>query len=235
MPSTNQSATLTLREKEHLADNVWAFRFLPSEPLMWTPGQFIRVELPHSSPDDEGTKRWFTVSSAPYEDIVQISTRVTSSTFKHALASLPIGGKLDLLEKPDGDFVWEDSQKPIVFVAGGIGITPFRSILRQRAHDHLPLTVTLIYGNRAEITPVFQDEFDRYAAQDKTFKVHYAAGQPLTASTIAELVPDLNSSLVYVSGPEPMVETLGTELEAAGLAKDQLKQDFFPNYTETNY
>lgn len=225
---------LKLKEKEHLIDNIWAFRFEPTEPLTWVAGQFIRVELPHDNPDDEGTKRWFTVSSAPYEGIVQITTRVTESTFKQALAALPVGDRLPLLEKPDGDFVWEDSDKPLVFVAGGIGVTPFHSILKQRAHEHLPLNVTLIYGNRTDAI-VFKDEFDGYAQTDSQLKVQYVTGEPLTAEKLTELVPNLNAALVYVSGPEPMVEALGDQLKATGLPESQLRQDFFPNYTEANY
>jgi len=230
----SSAVTLKLKEKENLVDNVWAFRFESSEPFTWVAGQFIRVELPPDNSDEEGTKRWFTVSSAPFEGIIQITTRVTDSTFKQALAALLIGGKLHLLEKPDGDFVWEDSNKPLVFVAGGIGITPFRSILKQRAHDRQHLNVTLMYGNRTDAI-VFKDEFDSYATQDSEFQIHYITGEPLTATKLAELEPNLNGSLVYVSGPEPMVEALGDELKAAGLPKAQLKQDFFPNYTAENY
>ncbi len=233
---THHSLALGLKliEKENLVDNIWAFRFEPTTPVTWIAGQFIRVELPHDNPDDEGAKRWFTVASAPFESIVQITTRVTGSTFKQALATLSIGDRLPLLEKPDGDFVWEDSDKPLIFVAGGIGVTPFRSILKQRIHDHQPLNVTLIYGNRTDAI-VFKDEFDSYATQDSEFKVRYITGEPLTAAKLAELVPNLNASLVYISGPEPMVEKLGDELKAAGLPEVQLKQDFFPNYNAENY
>lgn len=230
----NSTITLRLKEKEQLVDNVWAFRFEPSAPLTWTAGQFVRVELLHDNPDAEGTKRWFTVSSAPYEGILQITTRVTDSTFKQALSNLSLGDGLHLLERPEGDFVWEDSDKPLIFVAGGIGVTPFRSILKQRAHDDLPLDVTLIYGNRTDAI-VFKNEFDDYAARNQEFKAKYVIGEPLTAAKLAELEPELNSSLVYVSGPEPMVAALGDELTAMGLPKAQLRQDSFPNYTKSNY
>lgn len=225
---------LTLAEKENLVDNIWAFRFTPTQPLAWIPGQFIRVELDHDSPDDEGIKRFFTISSAPYEEIVQITTRVTNSTFKQALAALPIGGVLSMIKEPDGDFVWRDSGKPRVFVAGGIGITPFRSILKQRVHDNKSLNATLIYSGRDENLP-FKDEFNGWAADHPEFIVKYVIGERLTAERIAELQPTINESLVYVSGPEPMVETLGHQLKAAGLPDSQLQQDFFPNYNESNF
>jgi ferredoxin-NADP reductase len=225
---------LTLTEKEHLIDNVWAFRFKPSEPLHYTAGQYIRVELPHENPDSEGTKRWFTNSAAPYEGIMQITTRVSESTFKQALAKLAPGDELQLIEKPEGDFVWQDSEFPIVFVAGGIGVTPFHSILKQRAHDNLPLNATLVYGSRTPEVP-FKNELTAWQADDPNLKVLYEVGQPLTAERLAELVPTINESLVYVSGPEPMVQALSNDLKQHGLPEAQLKQDEFPNYDQTNY
>jgi ferredoxin-NADP reductase len=225
---------LKLINKEHLVDNVWAFRFQPSEPLSWTAGQYVRVELPHDNPDDEGTKRWFTNSAAPYEGIMQITTRVTGTTFKQALAKLAEGDELQLIESPEGDFTWQDSSLPIVFIAGGIGVTPFHSILKQRVHDHLPIAVTLIYGARTQDIP-FKAELAAWEAADANFTVRYVVGEPLTAEKLAEMQPNLNQSLVYLSGPEPMVEALGEELKAHGLPEAQFKRDEFPNYTEQNY
>jgi ferredoxin-NADP reductase len=228
------ATTLTLKEKEHLIDDVWAFRFIPGEPQTWIAGQYMSVELLHDHPDGKGTKRWFTISSAPFEEIMQITTRITNSSFKRALSTLSIGGHLDLLDEPHGDFVWQDTNKPMVFIAGGIGITSFRSILRQRAHDHLPLTVHLIYGNRTNDI-VFKEEFDSYAANDANFKVDYVVGEPLTVATIKELAPQLNESLVYVSGPTLMVKLLGEDLKKAGLPEQQFKEDAYPSYSSKNY
>ncbi len=225
---------LKLIEKEHLLDNIWAFRFQPDEPLEWTAGQYISVELPHSDPDGEGTKRWFTVSSAPYESIIQITTRITETSFKQALSRLDVGGELQLLDKPHGTFVWQDVDKPLVFVAGGIGITPFRSILKQRAHDKLPLDVTVIYGSRTAEVP-FKDELTMWMQQDPRLRVSYVVGVPLTADGLIELVPELSKSLVYLSGPKPVMETLDQDLQSHGLTEAQIKQDFFPAYTSTTY
>ncbi len=225
---------LTLLEKVHLVDNVWAFRFRPNGPFDWTAGQYVRVELPHENPDDEGTKRWFTNSAAPFERIMQITTRITGSTFKQALSDLEPGGELQLIENPEGDFVWQDSKLPIVFVAGGIGVTPFHSILKQRVHDGLPLNVTLVYGGRTPDVP-FKDEITAWQAADPNLKVHYVVGKPLTAENLAKAVPALNQSFVYVSGPEPMVQALSADLAKHGLPEVQIKRDEFPNYDTTNY
>lgn len=226
---------LKLINKEHLIDNVWAFRFQPNEPLNWTAGQYVRVELPHDSLDEEGAKRWFTDSAAPYEGILQITTRVTNSTFKQALSKLEIGSdKLQLIENPEGDFLWQDSNLPIVFIAGGIGVTPFRSILKQRFHDGLSLSATLIYGGRTEDVP-FKDELAQWTQSNPELKVYYVIGEPLNAEKLLQIEPALNQSLVYLSGPEPMVASLGNELKSHGLPEVQFKHDSFPNYTESNY
>ena len=225
---------LRLIEKEHLTDNVWAFRFEPDEPLEWTAGEYISVELPHEKPDGEGTKRWFTISSAPYEKIVQITTRITQSSFKQALSRLEVGDELQLLDLPHGRFVWQDPNRPLVFIAGGIGVTPFRSILKQRAHDGLPLNVTLVYGSRTPDVP-FQGELQDWAALDPSLKIHCVVGEPLTVDRLFELVPDLAKSLIYLSGPQPLMVALDAGLKAGGIPQAQLKHDFFPSYTEKEY
>ena len=231
---THSTDTLTLTSKENLADNVWAFRFEADTPISWTPGQFIRIELPHDNPDDEGTKRWFTISSTPHDGYIQITTRVTDTTFKQALAALPIGSTINLVEQPDGDFVWQESEKPLVFIAGGIGITPFYSMLKARGHSGQPVSAPLIYNGRTDELP-FKVEFEEASRRHPEFKVHYVIGEQLTTEKLTELVPNISSSQVYISGAESMVEALGKQLEESGLANDNLHQDFFPHYSEANY
>ena len=220
--------------KNHIAGNVWAFVFQPSEPMTWVAGQYIRVELPHINPDIKGTKRYFTISSAPFENVVNITTRITDSTFKQALSKLSKGAELSLLNNPDGDFVWQDFDQPIIFIAGGIGVTPFYSIIKQRIHDNLPLNTTLVYVNRTDEIP-FKQEFDQWAVDDLTFNVKYEIGVPLTAEYLMTNYPNMNTSVLYLSGPESMVEIIGNQLQKNGLPKSQLKQDYFSNYTENNY
>ncbi len=225
---------LKLASKRHLVDNVWAFDLQPDKPLSFKAGQYIRVELIHDKPDGEGTKRWFTNSAASFEKIMRITTRITESTFKQALSQLAIGESLQLVEEPDGDFVWQDSDSPLILVAGGIGITPYVSMLKQRLHEQKSINARLIYANRTQDIP-FQAELDQWATEHPELKIDYLVGKPLNASTILGLEPELNQSIVYLSGPEPMVEAIGEELQKQGLSSARLKQDFFPNYDENNY
>lgn len=225
---------LRLKEKEHLADNIWAFRFTPGQPLSWTPGQFIRIEIPHDNPDKEGTKRWFTISSTPHDGFMQITTRITDTTFKQELAALEVSDEVQLIEQPDGDFVWQESNKPLVFVAGGIGITPFYSMLKSRGHSGQRVSAALVYNGRTDDLP-FKAEFEEASRRHSEFTVQYVIGEPITADKLTQLVPDINSSQVYISGPEPMTEALGKQLKDKGLASDNLHQDFFPHYSEENY
>ncbi len=221
---------LTLIDSAHEAADIWTFRFRNDEPLVWEAGQFVVVEVPHDSPDDEGTTRFFTNSAAPFEGVLQITTRITGSTFKQALARLEPGDRIELKEYPEGDFTWENTDVPVVFVAGGIGVTPFHSILKQRVHDGDPLDVTLVYAS-GSTDVAFADELEAWQEADPALSIHRVVGEPLTVDLLTGLVPGLLDSLVYLSGPEPMVEELGESLRQAGLPGPQLKEDFFPGYT----
>lgn len=221
--------SLTLIEKAHETADIWTFRFRHDEPLVWEAGQYVQVEIPHDNPDDKGTKRWFTNAAAPYEGVLQITTRITATTFKQALSHLEPGDRITLRQYPEGDFTWVETDVPVIFVAGGIGVTPFHSILKQRLHDGEALDVTLIYGSRSQGV-AFGDELTLWEEADHSLRVHRVVGEPLTVEVLTDLVPDLLKSLVYVSGPEPMVEALGGALRAAGLPNPQLKEDSFPGY-----
>lgn len=219
---------LTLLRKDHITSNIWSFIFEPSQPLAWTAGQFIRVDLPHPEPDIEGTRRYFTIASAPYEHHIQICTRVTGSTFKQALNSLPEGGVLSILDLPAGDFTWPSSDLHPVFVAQGIGITPFYSMIKQRLHEAKSLDATLLYANLTPDIP-FQTELSQWRASGLDVQL---TNQPLTAHPIARAIPDLTSAIIYVSGPQPLIELL---LPPYNLRPRQLKQDTFPNYDAASY
>ena len=229
---------VVLDHVEAEAANIKTFFFLPETDFSYTAGQYIELSLPHKQPDKRGVKRWFTLSSSPSDKFLTITTKLASaqkSSFKQALFGLEPGTELNL-NGPFGDFVLPKLiQSPLVFVAGGIGITPFHSMLEWIVATHEERPIQLIYGVRSEEEIIFQDTFRR-ANQHVTTVVSQPSAAwggergNITAELILGLAKPTTDSLVYVSGPEPMVEKLEKDLKRAGIKKDQLVLDFFPNY-----
>lgn len=223
---------LTLIKKKKETPDVTSFVFKPKEKLTWIAGQYLHYVLHHEPTDDRGSDRWFTISSAPFEKHVQITTRLTKekgSSFKNKLQTIEIGKDIEI-SYLHGDFIVEDPSKDYVFIAGGIGITPFRSVIAQLHHDKKPINVTLLYANKDK-NVVFKDEFENIAKSNPNFKIHYIySPEHIDEAKIKEFVPNKENKTFYVSGPEPMVESLISMLKGIGIKDDQIKGDFFPNY-----
>lgn len=198
--------------------------------LEWLAGQNQAYILPQAGDSEAENQRWFTISSPPTAGTINISTRISDSAFKQALNALQPG---DTIERHtiNGSFTWEEEdEKPVVLVAGGIGITPFHSILLERHAVGKSLNATLIYFNRDDQIP-FQAELEQLLEQHDEFAIHYVTG-PVTAEKILELAPQVKEQATYLSGPEPMVRAVGEELEKQGVS---VKQDEFPGYDETTF
>lgn len=220
---------LTLTRSYHEVDNIQTFVF-ETGGLSWLPGQYQTYRLPQAGDGDAGT-RFFTIASAPSEDEIHISTRVTDSAFKQALNQLVPGDSIEA-SGLEGDFTWDDaSAAPVILVAAGIGVTPYRSMLLERQALGLPLSATLLYFTRDDQIP-FKAELDALAASHDELTVEYMIGSPVTAEAILQRHARLPGAPVYISGPEAMVDALGAELVAAGVT---LKQDWFPGYTEASF
>ena len=223
---------LTLKERKPEVPGVESFIFEPAEALSWKAGQFLHYVLHHEPTDDRGSDRWFTVSSAPSEGHVMVTTRFTeekSSSFKQALKALKVGEAIEISDV-DGDFTLEDTSAEYVFIAGGIGVTPFRAILTELAHQGAHIRATLLYSNRDEHIP-FQGELDALAAQNPDLKIHYVTGGRIDEVAIRAAAPDLRKPLFYVSGPEPMVNAFDELLKGMGVPEGNIKGDWFPGYT----
>lgn len=224
---------LTLIEKKQETSDVTAFIFSSHEPLVFKAGQYLHYVLHHRPTDDRGSDRWFTNSAAPFENNVRITTRFSDdsgSTFKKKLFSLIVGKRIEI-SVVEGDFTLDDPNKAYVFIAGGIGITPFRSILKQMDHDKNPINVTLLYANRDQNNIVYKEELEEIAKNNPTFTINYIfSPDHIDEKIIQEYVSDLQKPLFYVSGPEPMVDAIGELLKKMGIADYHLKQDWFPGY-----
>lgn len=229
------------REAKDEAENIKTFYFEPPKPVDYTAGQFIEMYLPHKNADERGEKHWFTLSSSPTDKLLSITTKFAgdkTSTFKKKLFSLEPGAEVSLSD-PMGDFVLPKlMQTPMVWVAGGIGITPFHSMMQWIASTGEKRDIQFLYGVNNEDEIVFQDTM-RAAHVEPTIVVGNPSpewgGQTgrISAELILGLTKPTEDTLIYVSGPEPMVEALEKSLKKAGIHKNQLVLDFFPNYENT--
>jgi ferredoxin-NADP reductase len=224
------------------ADNFRTFWFKPEKPVRYQAGQFTEIRLLHEDPDDRGDKRWFTLSSSPNDEMVSITTRLDPerpSSFKRALLALKPGDKLDFAE-PMGDFVLPMKKDiPIVFVAAGIGITPMHSMIKWLLGTGESRDVSLFYAAHSRQDLAFKDLFSRAPIKFETILKQPPSGWTgmtgrLTTDTIAELPGVMENALVYLSGPEPMVEQFYKELKQRGVPEHRLVTDYFPGYTEEN-
>lgn len=225
---------LNLIRRKTEAPGVESFVFSSTEPLTWKAGQFLHYVLHHEPTDNRGSDRWFTVASAPFEKEVMITTRLTSekgSSFKAALGALQVGESIEISDI-DGDFIVDDPTQEYVFIAGGIGITPFHSILKEADRAEIKLHATLLYANRDHNIP-YKEELEKFAKNNSNLVMHYViAPERIDENTFKKLVPDMQTPVFYVSGPEPMVESLGGILKRMGIAANHIKQDYFPGYTD---
>lgn len=224
---------LTLVLKKQEAPDVTSFILKPEKDFAWQAGQFLHYALNHPNPDSRKTERYFTISSAPFEGHAMITTRFAgqdkSSTFKKALFSMNPGDAIEA-EGPEGEFLVDDASLSHVFIAGGIGITPYRAILLDLDNRNLPMNILLLYGNRDQ-NIVFKKELEDTAARHPDLKIKYFIDpQKIDEAAIRSAVPDLTAPLFYVSGPEPMVEALEKMLLGMGIADAKIKRDYFPGY-----
>jgi ferredoxin-NADP reductase len=231
---------LRLVRKQHEAENATSFYFQPDPLFAFQAGQYLRYTLPHSSADDRGVTRSFTIASSPTESLVGLTTRLStpSSTFKQALARLELGAVI-AASGPFGRFVYSQSDTSVVLIAGGIGITPFRSILGDLASRNVRASVTLLYSNRTPDIP-FRAVFDRLGPGWPELHIVYTVTRPspdwhgltgrIDGRFICQHVSDLSRPLFYVSGPTPLVDALRAVLAELDIDRARVKHEAFPGY-----
>lgn len=222
---------LYLKDKTEIQPGVYTFEFRADQQLSWQAGQYMHYILKHPNPDDRADDRFFTISSAPYEGKVQLTTRKAmenGSTFKQALFSL---NKDDPIESdgPKGKFVWREGDFEHVLVSGGIGITPFRSMLLQLDHDHRPINADLLYSNR-DNQLIFWAELESLSARHPDLRLHKYIGQEITKEDLAEYAKKPNA-VFYLSGPKALVESFVSQLQSLGITEENIMTDKFPGYS----
>lgn len=225
---------------QHEAENATSFFFKPESPLVYQAGQYLRYTLRHADPDDRGVSRSFTIASSPEEPLLRVTTRLSTppSTFKRALAQLEPGAVLDA-SGPFGRFVHTQTDAPAVFIAGGIGITPFRSILGDLASREMHSSITVLYSNRTSDIP-FRAFLDALLPDWLQLQLVYSVTRPspdweglrgrIDAPFIRQHVGDLAGSLFFVSGPTALVDAIRASLAELGVDASRVKYEAFPGY-----
>jgi ferredoxin-NADP reductase len=217
------------------------FVFTPSRRLTFAPGQYIECTLAHPHPDSRGNRRLFSIASSPTEETVRLGVRLypRSSSYKTALFAMNahtgmIGGQIA------GDFTLpaEHTQK-LVFIAGGVGITPFRSMLKYLVDTKQRRDIILIYAGKTSADLVYRDIVGE--AQTRVgIKVVYTLTDSgavpanwsgnrgrIDAEMIRQTVPDLLERIYYLSGPPDMVTSHRRVLRTLGIKREQIKTDYF--------
>lgn len=231
---------LTLLYREPLGDAIEGFWWQPKPDFAHRPGQFVEIALPHENPDSRGIRREFTIASSPTESNLLIATRLTrpGSTFKRALLALQPGQQV-AITFTGGDFLLpDDPREPVLLLAGGIGITPFRAMLKWLVDSGERRDIILAWEAKSPGDFVFADVL-KSVEQSGVKVIRLVSGESTTwvgqrgrlePDLIARLIADTAHRQVYVSGPEPLVQSLHRTLPEIGVPVDQIHRDEFPGY-----
>jgi ferredoxin-NADP reductase len=231
----------TVAEKREVAKGTLLVLFAVDGYPPYRPGSYFWVELPDRGYQDEkGLRRHISLVTSPTETgVVGLATRLRDTAFKRTLAELEVGDGV-AVEEPKGSFLLpEDTSVDYVFIAGGIGITVFRSMLRYVADEGLPYRVTLVYSNRDRESAAFLDELEELERRIDGLRVVLTITEQegwegesrrIDADMLREHLGDLETHRFYVAGPPAMAESVSESLLAAGVPEEQVVTGRFSGY-----
>lgn len=231
----------TVAEKREVAKGTLFVVFAVEDYPDYRPGHYFWVELPdRGHADEKGLRRHISLATSPTErGVVGLATRLRDTAFKQTLAELEVGDEVEV-EEPKGSFLLpEDTDAEYVFVAGGIGITVFRSMLRFVADEGLPYRVTLVYSNRDRESSAFLDELEELERRIDGLRVILTMtdepgwegeSRHLDANVLGELVGGLDGKTFLVAGPPQMAQAVADSLQGAGVPGDRVLADKFSGY-----
>lgn len=237
--------SVELLSRDPIAQGTLRYRFTKPAELSFLAGQYVSLGIPNPPyRDKKGPRRPLTLASAPSDDHLEFAWRTSDSAFKTILAEAPLGGSYEVVG-PIGAFsLHEDSSIPAVFVAGGIGITPFRSILREVAARGLDHRITLIYSNRCPEEAAYLDELSGLAGRLPNLRLVLTMTRAedsvrgwdglrhrIDLDFLREQVGDLTAPIFYVAGPSRIIAAVSQALTEAGADLARLKKDEFTGYS----
>ena len=233
-----------LLNRVEVAEGTMAFQFEKPPGFDFKPGQSADLTLLNPpETDSEGNVRTFSIASAPFEDQLMFATRMRDTAFKRSLKKVPLGAVVKV-DSAIGSFtLHKNSAKPAVFLAGGIGITPFSSIVRQADHDHAPHKLYLFYSNRWPKDTPFLGILQNLEKTNPNFRfIATMTEMPPSNKTwngetgrinkemLSKYLKDLRGPIYYIAGPPEMVSGLKTMLVGSGVDEDDIRTDEFAGY-----
>jgi ferredoxin-NADP reductase len=217
--------------------DVTSFRFPRPKELQYKPGQFFFVTIKQ---DGKELTKHFSFSTSPTEtDIIEFTKKLTDHEYSMALKTAKVGdwAKIDA---PYGKFTFEGEHPKIALLCGGIGITPFISIIKNATDKNLQSKITLFYGCRTEEDIAFKTELEDLANNNNNFKMIVVLNQAspnwkgstgfVTAEMVQKELPDFKETTFFACGPPPMVAAMEGLVAKLGLPKEQLKLELFTGY-----
>ncbi len=234
--------TTALLNKKQVSKDAYSFYFKKND-FYYLPGQYIRLTLKIDTPDERGSSRFFTLSSSPTEEHLMITTRILQSAFKKTLTNLKREDEVSMFG-PLGKFILkEDEHKKHVFLAGGIGITPYRAMIKYAVDRHLKIQITLFTSFKTVEDYAFRDFFHNVASESNWFKLVETITQPeesnqlwtghrgrIDADLIRKNIDDLQNSLFFISGPPKMVDGLKEIVKSLNVTDDTINIEKFSGY-----
>jgi ferredoxin-NADP reductase len=233
-----------LKRRDLVAERTMAFHFEKPASFIFIAGQFIDMELLNPRETDaEGNTRGFSVSSAPYENTITVTTRLRDTAFKRVLETMPLETEVKI-EGPFGDLrLHNDVKRAAVFLAGGIGITPFHSILLDATDRMLPHHIFLFFSNHRPEDAPFLDELESLEKRNENCKIiatmtNMEKSQRswrgerclIDKGMLDKHLKDAPSPIYYIAGPPGMVKGLHGMLQAAGIDGDDIRTEEFTGY-----
>lgn len=243
MNSPNQFEVRFLK-KQQLAKDAYAFYFQRPSDFEFLPGHFVRITLPIANPDQRGNSRFFSIASSPTEkDHIMIAIRIITSAYKKTLEHLESGIQTKL-SGPYGSFILNPQETvQHTFLAGGIGVTPFRSMIRYAVYTNLNVPMTLLVSSRTKQDIVFSKEFHDFAKNHSWFKFVETITRPeesrgkwsgntgrIDENLIKKNVSDFSRTLFYISGPPIMVDDMAKVVLSLGVDEKRIRKERFTGY-----
>jgi len=231
-PSSN--IVLEFIKKIKVADNTWSFYFQPLSKVNFIPGQYMEWTYPHKNPDSRGVRRYFSLSSTPDKKYITVTMRVNEkgSSFKKALLKMVSGAQI-MASSPYGEFILpNDKNVPLCFIAAGIGITPFCSMIESLLETGEKRDIIMLYSNSTPQDIAFEQLLQKANRTGiKTYFIITKKDGHIDDKMIKEKVVDYKQRIFYLSGPEPAVVAFKKML--VKMKVKAIKTDYFPGYVNS--